>query len=203
MDPQELKEWCDFCEGRESEVPEMASRMFMGMFADPLSETLESDLRTILSYIPNSSKTLERLLRIGTERHRKSEAEVAELVIRDLNEMRSIVGNPAILAAMDAGVCKSIRDYIWFREVFTAPFNVEFIHELMNYYEEVTSGIDEPAAVLCDAFYGIACNLHLQAALAAELVGAAVNFNNYSEIYLNGADYSLDASGALVFYYVK
>jgi hypothetical protein len=204
MDQQELKDWRDFCEGRKPYTPMMLSNMFMGMFAEPLSERDKNDLRTVFSYVPNSSRTLGKLLRIG-EAHAedKSDQEITNLVIRDLKEMRRIIDNPQILAAIELGVSEIVTDESRFLQVFRAPLNVQFIDALNDYDAKISADQDAKINVLTNAFYGIACNLHLQSALAADLVGSDVSFDNYFELYLVGADYALETNGALVFTYRK
>jgi hypothetical protein len=181
----------------------MFSNMFMGMFVEPLSERDRNDLRTVFSYIPNSSRTLGKMLRIGTRAEEKSDQEVTDLVIRDLKEMRRIIDKPQILSAMDLGVSEIVGDETRFRQAFEAPLNVQFVDALMDYHGQIMSDQNEKIGAMSDAFYGIAYNLHLQLALTADLLGVDVSFDNYFELYLIGADYALDTIGALVITYRK
>lgn len=202
MDEQELKDWCDFCEGRKPYTPFMLSNIFMGMFVE-LNERDINNLRTMFSYVPNSSRTLEKLLRIGRRNRvdNRSEKHITDLVIRDLTEMRRIIDDPEILASVDMGVSEIVSDETQFRQVFQAPLNVDFIDALADYFIEVRPDDDKKISVLANAFYGIASNLHLQFALTASLLDIEISCDNYFELYLMGVDYALDTNGVLVFTY--
>src|ERR1035438_3956265 len=142
MDQQELKDWRDFCEGRKPHTPMEFSSMFMSMFVEPLGENEKNDLRTVLSYIPNSSQTLEKLLRIGGPAVNRSELEIVDLLIRDLNEMRRINVAPQVLAAMDFGVSEitAYEARARFQQVFEAPLNRQFVDALGKYHGQIMSG---------------------------------------------------------------
>jgi len=201
MDQQDLNEWRDFCEGRIPYTPFMLSNMFMSMFYKPLTEAQKNDLRTVFSYVPNSSKTVETLLRIaepGPGRN-TSEQEITDLVVRDLKEKRRIIDNPRLIAAMDLGICDIVLDQTRFHEVRSAPLDGEFTDAICDYV--TMPDHDARISVLRNAFYGIANNLHLQMALTAGLVRSDVSFDNYVELYLSGGDYALDTNGALLINY--
>lgn len=201
MDQRLLIEWREFCEGRETDVRTEFSSIFMGMFAEPLSKKDAADLDTVFSYIPNSSHTVRQLLRIGTRAKQISDEEIAELAVRDLSDKRRVIDNPQILTAIDFGVRVTLSDIIQYQQICSAPINLQFIDSLMDYYAQITFGADEKTLAICNAFYGISNNLQLQLALTADLLSASVQFDNYVELYLRGADIALDTSGAVVFIY--
>jgi hypothetical protein len=205
MDQQELKNWRDFCEGTNSYPPEHFSRIFMEMFLHPPSEKDRDDVRTVLSYVPNSFRTLDKMLRLDGRADDKSDPEITGLVIRDLKEMRRIIDNPEILTAMDLGVSEIIVDETRFRQAFESPLNREFLQAIADYFikEMFRQPNNEKISALNEAFYGLASDLHLQYALTADLLGSDVNCDNYFELYLIGVNYALDTNGALVINYRK
>jgi len=205
MDQEELKDWVDFCEGRVSHDSARFSQVFLGMFAEPLQEQDKSDLRKMFSYLPNSSRVLEFLLQMGTRAADRSEEEIVNLVSQDLNEMRRIMTDPGVLAAMELGVSEVVRDRERFQQSRTSLLNREFIQAIGDYFREEVyrrSG-NKKIAVIHDSFYGIANDLHLKYALTASLLGSNINCGHYLELYKLGADYSLDEKGALVLIYRK
>src|SRR6516164_3926217 len=143
MDQQELNDWRDFCEGRKPYTPMMFSNMFMGMFVEPLSERGRNDLRTVFSFVPNSSRTLEKLLRIGSvAEDKESDQAIIDLVIRDLKEKRRIIDNRQILAAMEFGVSEIVANEARFRQVFNAPLNIQFVDALNDYDAKISADQD-------------------------------------------------------------
>ncbi|HET6249111.1 MAG TPA: hypothetical protein VFE47_15555 [Tepidisphaeraceae bacterium] len=202
MDRQELDAWREFCEGRGPYPEAMFSNLFMGMFAEPLSEDDERNLRTVFGYIPNSSRALDWLLRLGhpaDAKGGKRHQDIADLVNRDLSEMRPLINSKPVLAAMGYGVDTTVSDEAIFWNAFVAPSNVEYIDSLGDYYGRLAADMDEKLRALSDAFYKIAFNLHLQFALSASLVNSNCSFDNYLELYLAGADYALGTTGAIIY----
>jgi hypothetical protein len=99
MDLQDLDDWRGFCECTRQFDPDHFSRMFMGLFTeDSRSERDRDDLRTAFGYVPNSTRTLEKMLSLDLRADDKDDQEITKLVIRDMTEMRRILDDPEILA---------------------------------------------------------------------------------------------------------
>lgn len=194
MDPQELQDWRDFCEGRKPNFE--SENMFMELFSQPLTKADRDDLRTIFSYVPNSSRALKKMFRMDSHADDKTEAQIVKLVHRDLKEKRRIIKDPEVLAAMDLGV-REIVAPSRFDEVFQASLNGQFIHDVCD-YEIEPFGNANIAYALVGTFYYLANNLHLQTALKADLFNAEVSFDNYFELYLIAVNYAVDPTGVLV-----
>jgi hypothetical protein len=197
MDPKELKDWCDFCEGRTPHEHGMFSSIFMEMFSEPLREADRNDLRKVFSYVPNSSRALEKMLRMDARADDKSEREIVDLVLRDVQEKRRIIDDPQFLAAMDKGVREIVVDASRFQEVAQEALNADFIQAVCDHVNEIGPH-NRILSELGNAFYYLAHDLHLQHALAADLINADINFDNYFELYMIGVDYALDSTGVLV-----
>ena len=205
MDQLELNDWRDFCEGTKPYPPEHFSRLFMEMFLDPPSERDRNNLRTVFSYVPNSSRTLEKMLRLDSRADDKSDQETTDLVIRDLREMRRIVADPQILACIDLGVSEIVADDTRFQQARESLLNRKFVQAIADYFieEMFRQPHNEKIIALSGAFYGLASDLHLQYALTADLLDSDVSCDNYFELYLIGVNYALDKNGALVINYRK
>lgn len=201
MDQRVLTEWCEFCERPESANGSDFSSIFMSLFTGPLSEGDKEDLSKIFSYLPHSAHTLHTLLRIGTAQEGVTGDKILTLAAADLVDKISIVDEPEVLALLALGVTKVVTDECEFRQICGSSMNLRLVDSLMDYYWRITSSSDEKTLAMCNAFYGIANSLPLQVALAADLLSADVQFQNYIELYLRGSDIALDTSGAVLFFY--
>lgn len=197
MDAKELKNWCDFCEGKKRFEHGTFSSMFMEMFSESLSDSDRKNLRKVFSYVPNSSRVLKKMLRMDDRAEDKTEQEIVDLVVRDLQEKRRFIDDPQLLAAMDKGVREIVVDDSRFREVFEASLNVDYLHSVCDHVNEISPD-SWITYELGNAFYYLAHNLHLQHALEADLINSDINFDNYFELYLVAVEYALDSSGVFV-----
>jgi hypothetical protein len=197
MDPKELKDWCDFCEGTLPYESGMFHGMFMEMFSESLSEADRNDLRKVFSYVPNSSRALEKMFRMDDRADDRTEQEIVDLVLRDLQEKGRVIDDPELLGAMDKGVREIVVDDSRFQEVRQEALNAEFIHAVCD---RVNNASPQNWIIyeLSEAFYYLAHDLHLQHALEADLVNADINFDNYFDLYMIGVNYALDTTGVFV-----
>ncbi len=201
MDQQELDDWRDFCEGTKNFSAWHFSRIFMGIFYPSLNEIEREHLKQVFSYVPNSSRALEKILRIDMPADDRSDQEIIDLVLSDMRQVRRITTAPDILAAIDLGICEVISDEEQFRRVcVSSELGSDYIQNLCDAIGDDISrkSNDKKTYALHEAFYGIATDLHLQHALTADLIGSEIECDNYFELYLIGVDYVLTKNGALV-----
>jgi hypothetical protein len=204
MDQQDLDDWRDFCENTKQFEEDHFSRMFMDLFSDPSrSRRDRDDLRTVFGYVPNSSRTLEEMLSLDVRADDKKDQEITDLVIRDLKEMRRILDEPEILAAIDLGVSEIVHDETRFQEARDSALNWTYGYAISAHFidEMRRHPHGKEISALHEAFYGIASNVHLQTALTASLANSEINGDHYFELYRIGVDYALDTTGAVVINY--
>lgn len=199
MDAQEMEDWCRFCEGKEEFDTYHFSRMFMEMYLEPLTEKDKADLHTVFGYVPNSSRALEKMLRLDGCAPDKSESEIIETVRADLAQMRRVIKSEHLLRAMDSPIVMATGEEELCKS-WQGSINDEYRGEVLNYVLD-HFGTDKKVDALHEAFYGLASNMHLQHALTANLLNLDVSFDHYFELYRIGVDYALEERRVVVMNY--
>ena len=117
MDPQEIRDWVDFCEGRKTFDRDHFSTFFMELYLEPLTENDRNDLRTVFKYLPNSSRSLEKMMRMDDRAEDKTDEQIVDLVRRDLHEKRKLIDSEEVVNAIDTDAIAITLDEDRFDEV--------------------------------------------------------------------------------------
>jgi hypothetical protein len=201
LDAQVLNDWIDFCEDRKRFDRRHFARMFMGLYVEPLSDKDIADLRTVFRYVPNSSRVLEKMIRMDGRAEYKTDDQIVELVRRDLREKRKLIDSQKVVDVIDSGAIALTADEHRFDEARSSDANGQFLHCLAQFFMRTLAHREERIQMLSNAFYGLASNLQLQDALTADLLALDVCFDNYFELYLIGVDYAAAEDEVVVMNY--
>lgn len=205
MEPDEIDQWCAFCEGRDDFDRHHFSTLFMELYLQPLTDKDTRDLETIFQYFPTSSVMVEKMLRIGRRADDRSEGEILALVAQDLREKRAIVaaetGNAAVLAAIDGGQYLLTQDEARLRAARESSVYSQFYYALATYFMRELARREQKYSALSEAFYKIASEPPLDWSLTASLLGLEPSFDHYFELYLLGVDYAIEEEAVVVMNY--
>jgi hypothetical protein len=201
MDRQKIQDWREFCEGTTKFPPDHFSSLFMDLYQAPLTEAEKHDLQVIFSFVPNSSKTLEKMLRMDERSPDRTDGEIIEHVRKDASEIRRIITSAPILSVIDSGVIELTSDEDRFTQTYDRDMNRQFYWHLADYFSKEVRQNGPMMKALSNAFHGLASSLHLECALTASLLADCINLDNYFELYLIGVDYCLASDGILAMNY--
>lgn len=205
MDPDEIADWCAFCEGKADFDIQHFSTFFMELF---LKKPFDDDIRalhTVFRYIPDSKRALALMLRLGQRAEDKVDNEILALVQRDLQEKRKIIdamsGPHALTGLIESDAYSITLDEAQFEKARSANLNGHFYHCISSFMMRHLAGCDKKIAALNNAFYGFASNLQLQWTLTAALTRVSIDFSNYFELYKIAVDYAFDNDQILIMNY--
>ena len=205
MDPNEIADWCAFCEGKGDFDIRHFSTLLMEFFLEkPYDEDVLA-LHTVFRYVPDSERALAMLLRLDHRAEDKTDNDILALVKRDLGEKRRIIeamgGPDALIDVIQSDGCLITLDEAEFDKARNSNLNGHFFHCISSFMMQHLADCDKRIAALDNAFYGVASNLQLQWTLTAALMRLEVDLSNYFELYDVGVDYAIDEDGVLIMNY--
>lgn len=195
-----LKDWCDFCEGREK----FDKSHFITLFHEDIKDEY---LEMALQFFPNQDELIDRVINVREfypERGKNMKAEpdyILDLAIKDVREKRKAckyLSEDELVNIIDNAKPKFVSDKLTFERALNNEWNGEFLSQVGFYFDECWNSEDDSYYALFEAFYGMTNSYEIQWYLGRPLMNTSVNPDYFYELWKAKGCYALSGSELIV-----